>query len=211
MRKKFVLAIGLLAFALPSFGTVTTINSTDFSSPTVVTFSTSGTWILGSPYTEAGASFTGGSDTIYTYLGILDIGFISSAGGTLAITLDQPYNRFGFTADPSNPSIGNPVPFGVSSVDFFSSNNFSGTPDSYTTPASLGPNPTFFGLQNTNSFQSLLIHFSAATASGFSPYLDDFKFEAGTLSSGTPEPASLVLIGAGLTAVALLGRRKFRR
>jgi hypothetical protein len=69
----------------------------------------------------------------------------------------------------------------------------------------ISTSPTFYGLQSAVPFQSVRISMTPATGGGgFSPYIDDFRFEANAI----PEPASFGLLLPVLAAGALLFMRR---
>jgi len=180
------------------------ITQADFVSPTIVTFDgQNGFFPFPSAYSESGATFQAGGagDSFFLFFDIMDVDGV----GALAVSFPTPINRFGFTGNASNPNISNPSTWEVTQTDFFSDSSFTNLVDSFTTVVPINTSPTFYGLQSAVPFQSVRISMTPATGGGgFSPYIDDFRFEANAI----PEPASFGLLLPVLAAGALLFMRR---
>ncbi|MBL8212818.1 MAG: PEP-CTERM sorting domain-containing protein [Bryobacterales bacterium] len=190
-----------LAASLPA---ATLIPAANFGAPTVVTFSSSGNFTSPAAYTEAGASFreTASGETIYTYSGILDPDLIGGGSASLDVIFPSLMDRFGFIA---NPSVFTSRNFNIASVTFYSDTAMTSVTESYTTVFSVTSSDTFFGLeQGAGSFAAVRLLLTPQGSSGFSPTIDDFRFEA----TGVPEPASFGLLGLGAGCLVLAWRRR---
>ncbi len=198
---RFFSLVVLLAASLPA---ATLIPAVNFGSPTVVTFGTNGSFANPSAYTEAGASFREtGAFTIYTYSGILDPDVIGDGSASIDVIFPASMDRFGFLA---NPSVFSSRDFEVTSVTFYSDAAMTSVTESYSTVFAVTAANTFFGLQQeAGSFAAVrLLLTPLSSGGGFSPTIDDFRFEA----TGVPEPASLGLIGLGAGCLVLAWRRR---
>lgn len=167
-----------------------------------MTFSSSGSFASPAAYTEAGASIRESNSgvSIYVYSGILDAGIIG--GASLDVIFPSAVDRFGFLANPSVFSSRN---FHVTSVTFFSDAAMTSVTETYNTTFNVTSADTFFGLQQgAGSFAAVRIVLGADGSGGFSPTIDDFRFEAGAV----PEPASLALLGLGAGSLVIAWRRR---
>ncbi len=182
----------------------TLITAGDFSNPSLVTFGTSGTFVNPALYTENGASFratlTGG--TLYVYSGVMDPALASSTK-SIDVIFGSQVNRFGFLASTLQS---NSRDFQVDSVLFFSDTAMSNQTESYNTVAAMSIG-SFFGLEGASGFSAVRITMTPTSFSGFSPLIDDFRFEA-TAANGVPEPSSLAMVGVGAGFLAMAWRRR---
>jgi hypothetical protein len=204
LRCGFVAAL-FVAVAAGTANAASLITQADFVSPTIVTFDgQNGTFTFPTTYSDSGATFQAGGpgQTFYLYLDIMDVNNLD----TLNVSFSTPMNRFGFMGNASNPNISNPSSWTVTQTDFFSDSSFTNLVDTYTTPVTIDPSGTFYGLQSTVPFRSVRISVTPVNG-GFSAYLDDFEFEANTV----PEPGSFGLLLAAVGAGGLLMIRRRTR
>ncbi len=198
-----------LGFAVSGVSAATLIPASSFVQPSVAMFNTPTlNFVAPNAYTEAGATFQAGvpGGILFLYLGILDVAYSAQnpPNGLLDVSFAGPERRFGFLGNPTVATITNPTPWTVTRVDFFANADFTSPLESYTTGFSVGTGPTFFGLQSAGEFQAVSITISSA-GGGFSPYLDDFRFD------NSPEPSGAVLMGAGLLGILIGLVRRHRR
>lgn len=181
----------------------TLITAGDFSNPSLVTFGAPGTFTNPALYTENGASFraSASADTIYVYNGFMDAAF-SGSPTSVDVIFDSQVNRFGFISSSAVTS----RTFRVDSVLFFSDMAMSTQTESYNTAATVSSG-NFFGLQGASGFSAVRIGLTSIGTSGFSPVIDDFRFEA-TAANGVPEPSSLAMVGVGAGFLAMAWRRR---
>jgi hypothetical protein len=196
-----------LGFAVSEASGATLIPLSSFVEPTIVTFTNppSSSYVSPNAYTEAGATFRAGvpGGILFLYSGILDLAYsaLSYPAGLLDVSFAGPERRFGFEANPSNADILNPSPWEITRVDFFSNGDFTSLLESYTVGFNVGTSPAFFALESTGEFRSVQIAILSG-GGGFSPYLDDFRFES------VPEQPSIALLGIGLSALLGFVRRR---
>uniref|UniRef100_Q020K0 PEP-CTERM protein-sorting domain-containing protein n=1 Tax=Solibacter usitatus (strain Ellin6076) TaxID=234267 RepID=Q020K0_SOLUE len=194
-----VLPFLALGFAVSGASGAALIPASSFVQPTVAMFNTpSLNFTAPAAYTESGATFRAGvpGGTLFLFFGILDLASSSQnfPAGLFDVSFASPERRFGFVGNSAVPQITNPTTWTVTRVDFFANPDFTGLFESYTTAFPVGTSPTFFGLESAGEFQAVRISL-LSTGSGFSPYLDDFRFD------NSPEPGGIWLMGAGLAAV----------
>lgn len=200
-------SLALFVCLAASLSAATLIPSTNFNAPTIVTFGTSGSFTSPSAYTESGASFraTTGGRTIYIYSGILDPAVITYNPASIDVIFPSSVDRFGFLA---NSSAFESREFDVTSVTFYSDTAMTTVTESYNTVFSVLAADTFFGLeQSAGSFAAVRMVLTPRPDSGFSPTIDDFRFEA----TAVPEPSSFGLLGLGAGGLLLAWRRRASR
>ncbi|MBS1831046.1 MAG: PEP-CTERM sorting domain-containing protein [Acidobacteria bacterium] len=197
---RFLCLLVSLGVSLPA---ATLIPAANFTSPTTMTFNSSGNFTSPTAYTEDGASIAEATTgvSIFVYSGILDPGVFGS-GNAINVIFPSAMDRFGFLANSSVFSSRN---FTISSVTFFSDTAMTSVTETYNTAFNVTGPDTFFGLQQgAGSFAAVRIAMSENATSGFSPTIDDFRFEA----DAVPEPASLALLGLGAGSLVIAWRRR---
>lgn len=198
-------SLSLLVCLAASLPAATLIPAANFTAPAILTFGTSGNFTSPAAYTEAGASIreTASGETLYTYSGILDPDVIGGGSASLDVIFPSLMDRFGFIA---NSSVFSSRDFDIASVTFYSDTAMTSVTESYTTVFSVTSSDTFFGLQQSaGSFAAVRVVLTPQSGGGgFSPTIDDFRFEA----TGVPEPASIGLLGLGAGCLALAWRRR---
>jgi len=126
---------------------------------------------------------------------------VSTAGYTsIVVSFATQGSGTGFTSNQFQYSVD-----GVSFVDF--------NPP-FTPPATFGSSPVVFNLSsitgiNNNPNAAFRIVFNGATSATGTNRIDNFVVEGS--SAAVPEPASMLLLGSGLTAVASFSRRRLKR
>ena len=182
----------------------TLIPEANFNSPAIMTFGTAGNFTSPAGYTEDGATIrkTNSGSTIYVYSGTLDPDLFPSTT-SIDVIFPSLMDRFGFVA---NPSIHTSRNMQIASVTFFSNTAMTSITESYSTAFDVTAADTFFGLQQgAGSFAAVRIVLNSLSGGGsFSPTIDDFRFEAGTV----PEPASFALLGLGAGSLVIAWRRR---
>ncbi|MBS1825955.1 MAG: PEP-CTERM sorting domain-containing protein [Acidobacteria bacterium] len=203
MSRLFLLSLSLAG----GLHAATLITASDFTSPTVATFTSNSFSTNPSFYTEAGASFRNSTSGAFfaTLGGYLSVSTLfTNNGGTAPLDVVFPslMDRFGFIGNP-NP---NRAPIQITSVTLYSDTAMTSVTETYTTPFQFLTQGVFFGLQQeAGSFAAARIVFTTVpNTSGNSPTLDDFRFEADSV----PEPASLSLLGFGAGCLVLAWRRR---
>jgi hypothetical protein len=194
-----LLSLALVVSAVASAATL--IPVTSFVAPTIVTFPGNETITNPAVYTESGASFRGtfASQTVYLQDDMFNP---NTQRGSVSFDVIFPFavNRFGFLGNPA--AVGSPSSFDVTEVIFYSDAAMTNAVETYNTLFSIASND-FFGLEGASAFAAVRITLND-TGQGFSPVLDDFRFEA----SAVPEPASLGLLAAGAGVLVLAWRRR---
>jgi hypothetical protein len=211
MQAKSILAVAFLGLGLAVSGAsgAALIPASSFVQPNIAMFNTPPlNFTAPAAYTESGATFRAGvpGGILFLFFGILDLASSSQnfPAGLFDVSFAGPERRFGFVGNSATTDITNPTPWTVTQVDFFANADFTGLFESYTTAFTVGTSPTFFGLESAGEFRAVRISLLSA-GGGFSPYLDDFRFD------NSPEPAGIWLVGAGLAAVLVGSIRRRRR
>lgn len=112
------------------------------------------------------------------------------------ITLPAPVTAVGFNLFSSSPAA---ITFAVT---------VNGT--QYTAPTFNQPTPAYFGITSDTPFTTVdVIAQGTVFNGGTTTFLDNFGF--GSELAAVPEPASYLLLGAGLAAIGLIRRRRGSR
>jgi hypothetical protein len=215
MRSR-VLFLSLAGFASCFAGTITPIGSGALSGASVVTFAGAGPSGFGPgvTYTVGGIGFSSPVGFFRLTLNgaaVLDIDPVSSGNSVLNISLPTAVTMFGFDADITHGATTGRS-FTVSNVAFFSDAGFSISAGAYSVATAVDNTSGFYGLQDSTSFQSLMLSLTCPCSggTGISAYLDDFQYKVG---SSVPEPAAMLTCGFGIVGVlagALVRRRHGR-